>query len=126
MGSGYGFTTSCSLILSTLNGTLTPLSTAYTNAQTASLYLPENKYSSLTNKYCSLNKIATNIFDLPNNTVAPGNARLHYVPLWFPDGNYTTQTYVTDIWTPAGMMSGFFLSNNIMISKSVYDDWYVS
>ena len=46
------------------------------------------------------------------------------MPLWYPDTNYRVQAYVADIWTPAGMMSGYMNSDPIVISKSAYDDWY--
>jgi len=76
-------------------------------------------------KYRHLERIAINSFALPLNPYAPSSARLHYVPLWFPDGNYIAQGYVSDLWTPAGMMSTYMNSNPIVISKSAYDDWYV-
>ena len=125
MGSGYGFTTNWNLSISTLAGTLAPASTAYTETQVASIYLPEYKYSGVVSKFRHLERIATNSFALPLNPYAPSNARLHYVPIWFPDGNYIVQGYVSDLWTPAGMMLGYMNSSPIVISKSAYDDWYI-
>jgi len=45
MGSGYGFTTYWRVSTGQLSGTTAPLSTAYTGAQSASILLPEYKYS---------------------------------------------------------------------------------
>lgn len=50
MGSGYGFTVSWNTQNSGISGTLYPLSTAYTAAQVASIFLPEYKYSGVVSK----------------------------------------------------------------------------
>jgi hypothetical protein len=125
MGSGYGFTTIWTVSTSTLTGTTAPLSTAYTGAQVANIFLPEYKYTTAINKYRSLVLTGTNSFQLPTNPYAKNNARLHFVPIWFPDGNYIAQGFVSDIWTPAGMMTGYVNSNTLIISQSAYDDWYI-
>jgi hypothetical protein len=125
MGSGYGFTSYWAVSTNTLSGTITPASTAYTGAQVASVFFPEYKYSTEVNKYRSLVLAGTNSFQLPTNSYSLNNARLHYVPLWFPNGNYIAQGFVSDLWTPAGMMTGFVNSNNIIITQSAYDDWYI-
>jgi hypothetical protein len=126
MGSGYGFTSNWTVSVATLAGTTTPASTAYTGAQVASVFLPEYKYSIEVNKYRSLVLAGTNSFQLPTNPYSLNNSRLHYVPLWFPNGNYIAQGFVSDLWTPAGMMTGYVNSNTIIISQSAYDDWYVA
>lgn len=125
MGSGYGFTVNWALSTSTLYGTTAPVSSSYTGAQTASIFLPEYKYSTAVGKYRSLNLTGANTFQLPQNPYAQGNARLHFVSLWFPDGVYTVRGYVSDIWTPAGMLTGYVNSNTINITQSAYDDWYI-
>jgi hypothetical protein len=51
----------------------------------------------LVSKYRHLERIETNSFALPLNPYAPSNARLHYVPILFPDGNYIAQGYVSDL-----------------------------
>ena len=125
MGSGYGFSLKLAVYTSTASGTNTPPASSYTSAQTSKLLLPEYKYSIENGKYRSLSRTSTNIFELPNNPNALNNGRIHFVPLWFPDGEYIGQACVTDLWTPAGMMTMYINSNAIMISKSAYDDWYV-
>jgi hypothetical protein len=89
----------------------------------ALMYYPEFRYATATGSFRVLDQTTTNTFQLPINT-SGHFARLHFVPLWYPDTNYRVQAYVADIWTPAGMMSGYMNSDPIVISKSAYDDWY--
>lgn len=125
MKSGYGYTVNWSVSWGLLPTTNTPLSNAYTGAQTANLYLPEFKFETSINKYRSLGLSSLNSFELPTNPYALNNAKLHFVPLWFPDGQYIAQGYVSDFWTPAGMLYGYANSTPINISQSAYDDWYI-
>ena len=43
----------------------------------------------------------------------------------FPDGSYTVNTHVMDIWTPAGMLA-MNLTDDVTISGSLYDDWHIA
>ncbi len=52
--------------------------------------------------------------------------RVHFTLLWYPDGDYTTQTYLYDSWTPAGMLSQTQVVSPINIEGDMYDDWYIS
>ncbi len=125
MGSGYGFTATWNVSTSTLSGTTAPAAIAYTEAQVANATFPEFQYSKDVGKYRSFSRIGTNSFCFPTNPDALNNARLHYTPLWFPDGNYIAQGLASDLWTPAGMMYGYANSNTIIISQSAFDDWYI-
>ncbi|HCA29943.1 MAG TPA: hypothetical protein DEP23_10425 [Ruminococcaceae bacterium] len=124
MKSGYGFTANWSIGLQTLSGTIAPTTAMYTNSQLAFLYFPEFKYSTAANSFRVLDRTSTNTFQLPINPNGK-NARLHFVPLWFPNTYYRAQGYVGDIWTPAGMISGYMNSAPIVISQSAYDDWVI-
>jgi len=124
MKSGYGFTVDWNVGFNNLPITLYPYYSSITNAQTAYMYFPEYAYSNETNKYRVLSSIGNNTFALPMNTNA-NNSRLHFIPLWYPDGNYFVQGYVGDIWTPAGMLSGYINSMPVIITESAYDDWYL-
>ena len=53
------------------------------------------------------------------------NQRVHFSPVWFPDGSYTVNTHVMDIWTPAGMLA-MNLTDDVTISGSLYDDWHIA
>ena len=125
MGSGYGFTLEWSTPTRTLSGTAAPPTASYTAVQAANLFFPEFKFSNTIGSYRHLDKNGVNSFRFPGNPNAKDNARLHFVPLWFPNGDYQCQGFASDLWTPAGMLSGYYSSNVVKISGSVYDDWYV-
>lgn len=125
MGSGYGFTSDLFISLGTNNGYLSPNTGAYTNVQSASMFVPEFKYVTAQGKYKAFVANGTNRFQLPANSYATDNARLHFVPLWYPNAPYITRAYIHDLWTPAGMLSGYYNSNTINIYDSAYDDWYI-
>lgn len=125
MASGYGYTLNCTAQTKTLTGKTTPPDASYTAAQAANLLFPEFGYSNAANMYRSLDSVESNKFCLPVNPNAKDNARLHFTPLWFPDGKYQCQGLVTDVWTPAGMIFRYSNTNVVNISGSAYDDWYV-
>jgi hypothetical protein len=125
MASGYGFTADWSVPLETISGTLAPPAAAYTNSQLAMMYFPEFMYRMNVNEFRVLDRTAVNRFQLPANPNAKGNGRIHFTPLWYPDGTYRAQTYVGDVWTPAGMLSRYYLSGPIQIAGNAYDDWYI-
>jgi len=124
MKSGYGFTANWNIGLSTLSGTTAPTAAMYTGAQMAFMYFPEFRYVMTTGSFRVLDRTSNNTFQLPVNPNGK-NARLHFVPLWFPNTNYRVQSYIADVWTPAGMMSGYMLSAPVVISQSAYDDWFL-
>lgn len=124
MKSGYGFTANLSIGLQALSGTAAPATAMYTNSQMAFMYFPEFKYGTAVGSFRVLDRTATNTFQLPVNLNGK-NARLHFVPLWFPNTDYSVQSYVADVWTPAGMMSGYMLSAPVVISQTAYDDHYL-
>ncbi len=125
MGSGYGFTLDWNVGLQVLPGFSASGSAAYTLPQTASIYLPEFMFDTSNGKYRALDNIGSGRFTLPINPYSKNNQRLHFTPIWFPDGSYICQGLVEDVWTPAGMIYVNFSSNEIKISGSIYDDWYV-
>lgn len=124
MKSGYGFTANWNIGLQTLSGTTAPTAAMYTDSQLAFLYSPEFRYAMATDSFRVLERTAVNTFQLPVNPNGK-NARLHFVPLWFPNTTYRVQGYASDIWTPAGMISGYMSSTPMVISESAYDDWFL-
>ena len=58
------------------------------------------------------------------NSDADGNARVHFIPVYVRDGNYTVSVTVTHVWTPAGMIEATRSANVIIIDGTIYDDWY--
>lgn len=47
----------------------------------------------------------------------------HYIPVWYPDGDYKVQVKIDDCWTPAGALSYVSDSNTIKINGSLFDDY---
>ena len=64
-------------------------------------------------------------FVFAHNEDADGNARIHYIPIYVANGNYTVSVTATQIWTPAGMITATRNANTIVIDGTIYDDYYV-
>ena len=95
-----------------------------TAAQTAVTYFPEFTFD----KYWRLLDLTTNgsssSLEFKTNIYSTYNRRVHFTPLWYPDGKYTAYTYLEDAWTPAGMLS-MNLNDYVTIKGSVYNDWHI-
>lgn len=124
MKSGYGISVSYTPGIENINGYAHPDSGAYTGIQTAYALFPEFGYSTDNGKYRTLEK-ADGKWQFEPNTLADRNGRIHFTPLWFPDGDYVVSVTASDFWTPAGMISGSRNASAITISGSAYDDWYL-
>lgn len=123
--SGYGFSISTPFSISTVSGYTTPPTNAYSSAQRARATFPEYQYDGNTlGNFCDL-QLVNNTFQFVVNQNAQ-NKRIHFIPLWMPDGDYTVQTSIYDLWTPAGMISGAYLTSPLGISGSAYDDHYAT
>lgn len=59
------------------------------------------------------------------NSNAADNGRIHFIPVWFADGDYTVSVTASRVWTPAGIISATRTSNTINIDGSIFDDYYV-
>lgn len=59
------------------------------------------------------------------NTDDPDKSRVHFIPAWYPDGEYQVGMSMFDSWTPAGQL-WFYETYSIDISGSLYDTWYAS
>ena len=81
-------------------------------------YFPEFAYK---NYYRLLEKTGTK-FGFQKNKYSHSKAKVHFTPLWFPDGDYTVFTETFDYWTPAGMLK-VNSDSKIIIEGDVYDDW---
>ena len=122
MKSGYGFSIAYNSMLSTLGGYTFPSASAYTVVQSAYATLPEYGYSTLTGKYRTLEKV-NGTWSFEENADADHNGRIHFTPLWFPDGDYVVSVTASNCWTPAGMITARGSAKAIKISGSAYDDW---
>lgn len=56
----------------------------------------------------------------PNNPNSVKNMPLHYIPLWYPDGEYTVLCTAWYGWTPNGQLS-MDTSGSVTVSGDMYD-----
>ena len=126
MKSGYGFSAYSRSLMTSVPGYSTAPSGTYTVPQYCYLLYPEYNYSFISGKATTLeryNETSTPYayYQLP--TVGE-YGRVHFTPLWFPDGTYAVKIVQSDCWTPAGMITKTIIPNTITISGNAYDDWY--
>lgn len=100
-------------------------SSAITGAQNVLSYYPEFNY----NTYLRLSDMITGgysaEFELKPNEFSTYGRRVHFTPLWFPDGRYSPVANVIDAWTPDGMLF-LCLSDYVGIQGNLYDDWHIA
>ena len=121
MKSGYGYGISLNNGVKTLSGYTAAPAAAYTNAQYALALFPEFGYAQTSNN-CRTLELTSGKWMFRENS---DYGRIHFTPLWYPDGNYTAAVLQSDCWTPAGMISRMCNTNTITISGSAYDDWFI-
>ena len=124
MKSGYGFSLSYAPSLNAVDGCDLPPANSFTSIQSGYATFPEFRYLIAADKYRTLTKTGT-VFQFEENPNAENNGRIHFTPLWYPDGDYCISVIVYDFWTPAGMATVRATSNKITISGSAYDDWFL-
>ncbi|OLN28989.1 hypothetical protein [Desulfosporosinus metallidurans] len=120
MKSGYGVKT----IVNAQFTTNAP-SSHVTGGQTATAYFPEFHYKDY---WRLLDRTANGYsaqFQFKTNRYSTYNRRVHFLPIWYPNGQYTVDTYIQDAWTPAGMLS-ISIRDDVSISGSLYDDWHLA
>lgn len=119
MKSGYGVKVSVSG-----NVTGSAPNSHITGLQTAVAYFPEFKYKSYWRLLDLTRTGNPSTLNFKSNKYSTYNRRVHFTPLWYPDGRYDTSVYAFDAWTPAGMLVSN-LSDYVTIKGNVYDDWHV-
>ena len=120
MKSGYGFGTS---VVSQIE-TNAPM-TAYTQAQSSVMYFPEFDYQTY---FRVLDKNVENYkstFRFKENRFSSYRSRVHFTPVWSPDGVYKAYAKTYDAWTPAGMLS-VNLSPSLVVGGNLFDDWHIA
>ncbi|WP_020072445.1 hypothetical protein [Faecalispora sporosphaeroides] len=95
-----------------------------TGLQTAVAYFPEFKYKSYWRLLDLTRSGNPSTLQFKTNKYSTYNRRVHFTPLWYPDGKYEVSVYAFDAWTPAGMLVAN-LSDYVTIKGNVYDDWHV-
>lgn len=121
--SGYGVTLYSAPSRVAVSGYQLPSSSAYTAIQRGYVQLPEFGYSTLNGKYRTLQS-SGGVFQFAANAAADGR-KVHFLPVWYPDGDYQASCYFYDLWTPAGMVSARLNTTKLTVDGSMYDDWYV-
>ncbi len=122
MKSGYAVRLRSRLnLMATISGYARPSSNAFTLPQYSRALFPEYRYSTATGQYVTLEQIG-GFAELP---FFGSYGRVHFTPLWFPDGAYNIRIVHSDCWTPAGMLTFSSVTRPLIISGSAYDDYYV-
>ncbi len=52
-------------------------------------------------------------------------SRVHFTPVWYPDGEYKLVVFLYEYWTPAGMLWDY-AEYTVHMKGTVYDDWYIT
>ena len=117
MKSGYGVKESVTGSLS-----VSAPGSHYTQTQTAFSLFPEFSYRTY-NRLLQRSGGMDYSFSFKPNEYSTYDRKVHFTPIWYPDGQYTVYTQVWDSWTPAGMLS-VNVSDSVSISKNMFDDWY--
>ncbi len=125
MKSGYGIDLkSCSVMVSVDGYSSPDYTNSYTLPQYAYALLPEYNYTFASGKAVTLGKTTIDNYGYYVFPEDGTYGKVHFTPLWYPDGSYTVKVVQTDCWTPAGMISAYLITNPITISGNTYDDWY--
>jgi hypothetical protein len=125
MESGFGYSASCSTAITTNYDRPEKL----TGAQMVWVRSPESAYGqlaqwkdirdSLTVKTGNPND-ATVTWQLKANPWSAIGSRLHFVPLWFPDGEYLAWAQAFYGWSPVGQLYDF-KTDSLVIEGDMYD-----
>lgn len=127
MKSGYGISTKT--VANIISGNAP--SSSFTKPQNATMHIPEYRYKANKNEYRTLELTSGSTFEFEKNKYATNsdgksdNRRIHFTPLYYPDGEYNMKVYVFDSWTPMGMLS-IINDDKVVIKGNMYDDWYLS
>lgn len=115
--SGYGINETVTAIFQS-DGTILP-------PQTVVAYYPEFRYAGywrlLEPTATPVNQV---VFSLKKNAYSQTDARVHFLPLWYPDSRYIAYATVRDAWTPVGELQQA-VTDDIEVNQTVFDDWYI-
>lgn len=116
MKSGYGV----NIDVSTKIHSNAP-SSHLTYAQNVITYFPEFNYKSY---WRLLDMTSYGDFEFKKNKYSTYNNRVHFTPIWYPDGCYKVYGEVIDMWTPEGMLR-VNLDDDVNIDGNLYEDWHI-
>ncbi len=119
MKSGYGLNASVSAQVRS-----SAPSSHITGMQNVVAYFPEFNYTTYWRLLKRLNTGYSSTFEFQKNKYSTYGQSVHFSPVWFPDGRYTTYTECLDAWTPAGMLQ-INLTDDLTIRESLFSDWHI-
>lgn len=65
------------------------------------------------------------VWEFFQNKYSMTKQRVHFTPIWYPDGGYQTYMICFDAWTPDGMLAAQD-TFDFEIDGDVYKDWFIS
>jgi len=119
MKSGYGLNANVSA-----QARSSAPSSHITGVQNVVAYFPEFNYSTYWRLLKRLNTSYSSTFEIQKNKYSTYGQPCHFLPVWFPDGRYTTYAECLDAWTPAGMLR-INLTDDLTIRDSLFSDWHI-
>ncbi len=126
--SGYGIFSGGSWVVTNTSATSLP-SGSFTPVQYGYMLLPEYNYST---EYAetfmpTLSTSTGTIYGELRKWYNTSKLTVyHYIPIWYPDGvEYTIAYYLTDCWTPTGMLQAAVNGATFTVDGDMYDDWYI-
>ena len=120
MKSGYGFECNFTPSVTAVSGYESSSVSQCVAPQYFYSLFPEYNYTFGTDKCRSFNTLSGKKAFIN----ASGMERQHFIPLYFPDGDYRFQVILSDCWTPAGMLKTT-KNVRIRIDGNIYEDWYI-
>ena len=124
MKSGYGISIQSRILINNSYNGIIAAGNSYTLPQYAYVLLPEYNYVFADGKSITLNKVSGEAYSYFEFPELHSYGKIHFTPLWFPDGSYTVKIVQSDCWTPSGMIKLEIVPGTIKISGNAYDDWY--
>lgn len=122
MGSGYGYSICYTPSIVRASGYTLPDSDAYTSVQRVIARLPEFNYLETNGNYRTL-ELSGGKYYFVENADAANSERIHFIPLWYKDGDYTVSVTASRVWTPVGVITST-KNVSVTIDGTMYDDWY--
>lgn len=125
MESGFGFSVQCTTTLTTNYDRLEKI----VGPQMAWVRHPESGYGQTPQWQNVRDNLTvktgtpggtTIIWQLAVNPYSVTGGRLHYIPLWFPDGSYITWAQAFYAWSPVGQLYEN-KTDNLTIDGDMYD-----
>lgn len=98
-------------------------SSAITYAQNAVSYFPEFRYETYWRLLERVSSGSNARFEFRKNNYSTYKNRIHFTPIWMPDGEYRVNTWLIDVWTPDGMLS-MNLTDTLTIKGNLWQDWH--